>query len=129
MISVDTNVVVRLLTGDDPKQFQKARELFETEEIIITTTVILECEWVLRYAYQFKPLDIAEAFESLFGLSNVTLQEQAVIFNAIDWHKQGLDFADAIYLAKSKDCEFLATFDQKFIAMAERISGVPVKEP
>jgi len=129
MISVDTNVVVRLLTGDDPKQFQKARELFEKEEIIITISVILECEWVLRYAYQFKPLEVAEAFESLFGLSNVMPQEQTVIFNAIEWHKQGLDFADAIHLAKSQDCDSLVTFDQKFIAMAARITCFPVKAP
>ncbi len=48
MISVDTNVVVRLLTGDDQNQFKKAKALFEKAKIGIMTTVILECEWVLR---------------------------------------------------------------------------------
>jgi predicted nucleic-acid-binding protein len=51
MISVDTSVVVRLLTGDDQAQFERAKVLFAKESIIITTSVILECEWVLRYAY------------------------------------------------------------------------------
>jgi hypothetical protein len=50
--------------------------LFAKESIIITTSVILECEWVLRYAYHFKPLKIADAFQALFGLSNVKLEEQ-----------------------------------------------------
>jgi len=53
MISVDTNVIVRLLTGDDRPQFKRDRSLFEKESIFITTTVILETEWVLRYAYHF----------------------------------------------------------------------------
>ena len=68
MISVDTSVVVRLLTGDDQAQFERAKVLFAKESIIITTSVILECEWFLRYAYHFKPLKIADAFQALFGL-------------------------------------------------------------
>lgn len=129
MISVDTNVVVRLLTGDDPKQFQKARAFFEKEEIVITTSVILECEWVLRYAYQFKPIEIIDAFSALFGLSNVTVQEPSVISKALEWHKQGLDFADALHLAKSQDYEAIVTFDKKFIAAASQITDFPVKTP
>jgi predicted nucleic-acid-binding protein len=129
MISVDTNIVVRLLTGDDPKQFQKARAFFEKEEIVITTTVILECEWVLRYAYRFKPVEIMDAFSALFGLPNVTLQESTAISKAIEWHRQGLDFGDAIHLAKSQDCEAFATFDRTFIAKAARITDFPVKAP
>ncbi|RJP43612.1 MAG: type II toxin-antitoxin system VapC family toxin [Desulfobacteraceae bacterium] len=129
MISVDTNIVVRLLTGDDPEQFQKAHALFEKEDIVITTSIILECEWVLRYAYQFKPAEIMDAFAALFGLPNVSLQEQAVISKAMDWHKQNLDFADAIHLAKSQDYEALATFDRTFIAKAARITDFPVKSP
>ena len=74
MISVDTNIIVRLLTGDDQIQLKKAKSLFSREDIYITTTVILECEWVLRYAYQFKQSEIANAFQSLFGLTNVQLE-------------------------------------------------------
>ena len=62
-----TNVLQKiLLTGDDQPQFKKAKSLFEKESIFIATTVILETEWVLRYAYHFKPLKIADAFQSLF---------------------------------------------------------------
>jgi len=48
MISIDTNVIVRLLTQDDPVQFKKSQELFKNHEIFITDTVVLETEWVLR---------------------------------------------------------------------------------
>ena len=129
MISVDTNVIVRLLTGDDPVQFKIAKKLFENKNIMITTSVILECEWVLRYAYRFALLEIIEAFQALFGLSNVNLQEPLVIHEAIEWHKQGMDFADAIHLAKSKDSESFVTFDKKFIKSAAKVTKFPVKAP
>lgn len=129
MISVDTSVVVRLLTGDDQVQFKRAKALFAKKIITITTSVILECEWVLRYAYHFKPLKIADAFQALFGLSNVKLEEQLIIYDAIEWRKHGLDFADAIHLAKSRDSESFVTFDKKLIKAASKITIFPVFEP
>lgn len=129
MISVDTNIIVRLLTKDDPVQFDRAKALFEKEQILIATTVLLESEWVLRYAYKFPPIRIADAFESLFGLSNVTLQEPNIISDALGWHRQGLDFADAIHLAKSQEQESFVTFDKKLIRTASQITGFPVKGP
>lgn len=128
MVAADTNVIVRLLIGDDKIQFEKAKRLFEQEEIFIATSVVLECEWVLRYAYHLKPAAIAEAFQFLFGLPNVTLQEQAVVADAIAWHQQGMDFADALHLAGSRHCDSLATFDRKFIKAAKKIISFQVKE-
>jgi len=129
MISVDTNIIVRLLTGDDQSQFQRAKALFAKENIVITTSVILECEWVLRYAYHFKPSEITDAFKSLFGLSNVNLLESLVIYNAIEWHMHGMDFADAIHLAKSQECESFVTFDKNLVKSSIDVSTIPVKEP
>ncbi len=129
MISVDTNVIARLLTGDDKPQFKSAKALFEKEKIFIATSVILECEWVLRYAYRFKPTEIMNAFESLFGLSNVQLQDPIGVADAIEWHRNGVDFADAIHLAQSKDAEALVTFDKKFIKSARKNAAVAVREP
>lgn len=129
MISVDTSVIVRLLTGDDQSQLKKASALFAKKNIVITTSVILECEWVLRYAYHFKPSEITKALQALFGLSNVRLQEPHVIYDAIEWHKHGMDFADAIHLAKSQDYESFATFDKKLIKSALKVVPIPVVEP
>jgi len=53
VIAVDTNIIIRFLVNDDPKQFKKAYSIFNTKEIFIPDTVILETEWVLRYAYEF----------------------------------------------------------------------------
>ena len=56
MIAVDTNVLVRLLTGDDPAQTRRAADLFAQESILIPKTVLLETEWVLRYRYELAPI-------------------------------------------------------------------------
>lgn len=129
MISVDTNVIVRLLAADDQVQLKKARCLFEQEEIFITTSVVLECEWVLRYAYHFDPPAIVRAFQALFGLPNVTLEEHVVVSDALEWHGQGMDFADALHLAKSQQCASLVTFDRKFIKSAAKVTQFDVNEP
>jgi predicted nucleic-acid-binding protein len=129
MISVDTNVIVRLLTGDNQPQFQRAKSLFEKESIFITTTVILETECVLRYTYHFEPLKIADAFQSLFGLSNVQIEEPLIIADAIEWHKKDLDFVDALHLAKSQTFQSFATFDKKLIKKALKLTNTPVLEP
>lgn len=129
MISVGTNIIVRLLTGDDKPQFKRAKALFENDNIIITTSVILECEWVLRYAYHFKESEITNAFQLLFGLPNVQLNDPVVIADAIEWYQNGMDFADAIHLAQSKDAEAFVTFDKKFIKSALNNTSVAVREP
>ena len=129
MISVDTNVIVRLLTGDDKVQFKRAKTLFAKEDIFITTTVILECEWVLRYAYHFDPVNIINAFQSLFGLSNVQLQDPLVIADAIAWYLDGMDFADAIHLSQSKESESFVTFDKKLMKFASKKTSLLVREP
>lgn len=129
MISVDTNIIVRLLTGDDKSQFEKARALFSEEDILVTTTVILECEWVLRYAYNFEQSVILDAFSSLFGLPNVHFESSDKISNAIRWCQNGMDFADALHLAMSKEADSFVTFDKKLIKAALKNSTIQVHEP
>lgn len=54
VLAVDTNVVVRLLTNDDPAQARRAAAFFADHEIFIAVTVLLETEWVLRHAYDLE---------------------------------------------------------------------------
>lgn len=57
MIAVDTNIVVRLLTQDEEQQYNKILKLFQEQDIFIPDTAILETEWVLHFAYNFKPYE------------------------------------------------------------------------
>lgn len=126
MIAVDTNVVVRLLVEDDPMQARHARQLFQTEEIFIADTVILETAWVLGYSYGFKPTAIIDGLRHLFGLPNVYARDAAAVALALEWHAEGLDFADAFHLAQTGHCSRLVTFDRRFVAKAHKVSGPEV---
>ena len=129
MISVDTNIVVRLLAKDDLDQFQRSSEIFSTQEVFIPDTVILETEWVLRYAYGFEPGQINDAFRKLLGLTNVHLRDAAVVALAVDWYENGIDFADALHLAQSQHCQKMLTFDRRFVNRAKQITTCPVRVP
>jgi len=73
MTGVDTNILVRLMTGDEPSQAEKTRVVFKKPGVLVTDTVLLESEWVLRHAYGFSPSAIHGAFTKLCGLPNVAL--------------------------------------------------------
>ncbi|WP_243147249.1 type II toxin-antitoxin system VapC family toxin [Scytonema sp. UIC 10036] len=79
MVAVDTNIIVRFLAQDDKLQYRKSLEIFQTQNVFIPDTVILETEWVLRFAYKFKPVEICEALRKLFGLPNVYLNNASLV--------------------------------------------------
>lgn len=76
MTAVDTNVLVRLFTGDDAKREAAARSLFAAGPIWIAKTVLLETGWVLRSLYGFEDSAIREVFTRLLGLTNVQAEDE-----------------------------------------------------
>jgi predicted nucleic-acid-binding protein len=129
MVTVDTNIIVRLLTQDDQWQYQQSLAIFQSQDIFISNTVILETEWVLRFAYKFKPTEICRALKQLFGLPNVHLDRDNLIAQVLQWHENGLDFADALHLAQSRDCSQQYTFDEKLIKKSNGLTKCKVIKP
>ena len=129
MIAIDTNIIVRLITKDDEVQYRQTLELFKRKNIFIADTVILETEWVLRFAYKFKSVEICQAFRKVFGLANVYLTNEGLILQVIEWYENGMDFADAFHLASSNHCSEFYTFDGKFIKKSLNLSNLNVKRP
>lgn len=129
MVAVDTNVLVRLLTGDHAAQHKASRKLFASEDIFIPDTVILETAWALRAAYELQPSTICEALRRVFGLKNVALANGEAVAKALEWHEAGLDFADALHLALSKEHDVLKTFDTGFIKRARSLGLGGVEKP
>src|SRR4051794_35676510 len=76
MTAVDTKVVVRLLTADDPAQAANAKSLFAAESIWISKTVLLETAWVLTSLYGFRTAEVSAAFIKLLGLPNVQTESK-----------------------------------------------------
>jgi len=129
MNSIDTNIIVRLLTGDDPVQSEKARAVLKRPDIFIAETVMLETEWVLRHAYDFATTEIHDAFIKLCGLPNVILPNPHRLQTALQWYSDGMDFGDALHLATSQACRTFFSFDRKLIRSAEGRGQCKVKEP
>ena len=125
MVAADTNVLVRLLTRDDERQFEKSVNLFREQTIFIPNTVVLETAWVLRYTYQFTPSEIIQGLQVLFGLANVHLSNASLLDQALRWYGQGLDFTDALHLASSQQCSNLWTF-KKFAKRSQDLSACEV---
>lgn len=129
MRAIDTNVLVRFLVADDKRQAERARAAFAAGDITIATTVMLESEWVLRSAYGFPPDQVADALRKLAGLPGVTLEEPALIAQALDRMVGGMDFADALHLGKASHCDAFLTFDRKLIKTAAKQPSVNIREP
>ena len=129
MIAIDSNIVVRFLTRDDPAQFEQAAALFSETELFIPESVLLETEWVLRFAYGFSSSDVASGLRKLLGLANVHVDDAGKIARVLEWHEQGVDFADALHLAGSDTLLELMTFDSKFVRRANGKSHCQVRKP
>jgi predicted nucleic acid-binding protein len=127
VLAVDTNVIVRYLTADHPEQFAKASALIQGEDVYVCSTVLLETEWVLRRGYRFSRDRISAALTAFAGLPRVTLEDAALAAKALEWMRSGLDFADALHLAKAAGCEAFVSFDQRFAAVANALSEAKVR--
>ena len=130
MLAIDTNLVVRYLTGDHRAQSAKARALIDGNDVFVCTTVLLESEWVLRSVYGYDPVALARVLSAFAGLPRVTLEDPTLARRALDWMEKGMDLADALHLLQSESCEAFMTFDARFAKVANRLSGdLPVRTP
>ena len=120
---------MRVLPADGAKQAKAAPRVIEAGDILIGATVVLETEWVLRAGYGFGTEQIAAGLRSLFGLASVTVEEAAEIAQALDWMSKGMDFADALHLARSSHCSAFVSFDRKLAKRAQEMSPLPVVAP
>lgn len=124
MRAIDTNIVVRYLTGDHRRQSTRARAVVDSGDVFVSTTVLLECEWVLRSVYGFDGRNVAAALRAFAGLRNVSVENPDRLAEALDRAETGMDFADALHLGAAAHCDAMLTFDRGFI---ETAAGAPVR--
>ncbi|EJK80082.1 type II toxin-antitoxin system VapC family toxin [Rhizobium rhizogenes] len=128
MIAIDTNLIVRYLTGDHPEQSPSARGIVDGQAIFVAATVVLEVEWVLRSTYGYRPTDVARALRAFGGLPTVTVEDAALVAAALELAEKGMDFADALHLGRSAHCEGFVTFDRKLVKVAKAVGYESVRE-
>ena len=128
MLAIDTNVLVRLLTRDHPLQYRRVVALMATEPLMISSTVLLETDWVLRSTYGLSKGEVIKALQDVVSLPNVNLREHERALKALSLAASGMDFADALHLAASDGCEAFLSFDKRLKKSADLLA-LPVREP
>ena len=125
MIGLDTNILIRYLTQDDPIQSVKANEILErrltrTNPGFVSVVVMVEAVWVLDRAYSLTGQEIAAAVERLLQVEVLVIENEQEVFTAMLALKQGHGtFADALIaeLGARAGCTRTLTFDQKAIRL------------
>jgi predicted nucleic-acid-binding protein len=129
MIAIGTNVLVRLVTNDEPAQAQRAAGLVRNQDILVPKTVLLESERVLRYAYTLAPDRIAAALRGALGLARVTVEDPGAVTLALERFAAGLNFTDALHWASRRHTERCVTFDKKRTRRARALGHPTVGAP
>ncbi len=129
MLAIDTNLIVRYLTGDHAEQSARARALVDKDAVFVSTTVLLETEWVLRGVYGYSADRLVEALRAFAGLPKVTVEDTPLAIRALDWMAAGMDFADALHLAGARNCDAFVTFDLRLARAANRMGTIKVRAP
>jgi predicted nucleic-acid-binding protein len=126
VIGLDTNILVRFLTLDDPAQFARAARVMETlsedDPGFVSVVVLAETIWVLRRVYRQDRAAISDVVQELLSSDSLSLEHPAAVARALSATRdQGADFADALIGAIAADagCERTLTFDRR----AARLPG------
>ena len=127
MKAVDTNVLARFFI-DDPEDSEAALQKpaaieAMTQAVFVSISVMLEFEWVMRGFYALPRKDISRVFKALCGLQHVSIEDRAIVLAVIEAYDQGLDFADALHLARAQHCNAFVSFDKRLQKRA-KIAGL-----
>jgi predicted nucleic-acid-binding protein len=125
MIGLDTNVLVRYLTQDDPVQSAKATELIERrltrrDPGFISIVAMAEAVWVLERAYRLGDAEIGTTIERTLQADSLVVENEQEVFSAMIALKEGRgSFADALIgaLGARAGCSATVTFDQKALRL------------
>ena len=125
MISVDTNIVVTFLTERDDPSKDKVLDVMRHNLILVTATVLLESEWVLRAVYYVPRNEIEQAFRRLQAMPNVSFYPSDAVAKALNWNQGGLDLPDALHVSLSSDADAFVTSDMPLIKRSSALGVIP----
>ncbi len=126
MIGLDTNVLVRYLTQDDPAQSRRANALVADavsagERLYVSAVVLCELVWVLRRAYGFDRGEVAQALTQVLATAQFEFESKDSLIAALAAYAAGeADFADHVIGQQGVEagCLHTVTFDRA-------LKGVP----
>jgi predicted nucleic-acid-binding protein len=120
MIGLDTNVLVRYLTHDDPIQTAAAMKVMNSLSSdspgFLSLIVIAELVWVLAISYHFRKKEIEQVLDTLLRSKELMTERAEITWQALRAFSAGrADFADCLIerCAHAAECDYTVTFDQK----------------
>lgn len=127
MTGLDTNVLVRFLTRDDPVQARRAEALIaalaaEGHGARIDVVVLCELVWVLESAYGLPRAEIASALDGLLDAAPFVIDDRDLVRQAVARYRAGrLGFSDHMIGLRNRraGCAATATFDRKLKGNAD----------
>jgi len=119
MIGLDTNVVVRYLTHDDPAQTAAAVRVMDSltsdSPGFLSLIVIVELVWVLEVSYRFKKNEVEQVLETLLRSKELVIEGAEIVSRALrKFSASRADFADCLIerSGHAAECEYTVTFDR-----------------
>jgi predicted nucleic acid-binding protein len=126
---VDTNVLIRHLTGDPPAQAVRATNyLAEADELLLTDLILAEVAYVLESLYETPRAQVADALRAVLGFPAITVVDAELAQRAVEVYDiDRLDFADAylVACAERSGVGVIASFDRSI----DRVGTVRREEP
>ena len=126
---VDTNILIRHLTGDPPAQATRAtRFLAKAEELLLADLIVAEVVYVLESFYEVERAHVAELVRSIIAFDAVRIVDEELILRAVEVYEiERLDFAEAYLVASAERAgiQAIASFDRSI----DRLSSVTRMEP
>lgn len=122
-VLLDTNVVIRHLTGDPPEMAKRAARFLASEaELVLADVILAECVYVLESVYRIDRVAVAQLMRAALTLPTVSADVE-LLFRALEVYEDDrLDFAEAYLVAAAEftDVESIASFDKAI----DRVSSV-----
>jgi predicted nucleic-acid-binding protein len=120
MTGLDTNVLVRFLTQDEPGQSRKANASLERdaaagERCFIGCIVLCELVWVLQGAYGYGKKDLVSVLEKILSTIEFEIEDKEIVYQALSSYRQGSgDFADYFigWRNRQAGCKKTISFDR-----------------
>lgn len=126
---VDTNILVRHLTGDPPAQARRATRYLETaDELLLADLIAAEVVYVLESYYEAPRAQVAEALGAILAFPSMRLVDADLLRRAVEVYEvHRLDFADAylVAIAERTGVGAIASFDRSI----DRVATVRRVEP
>ncbi|WP_439545104.1 type II toxin-antitoxin system VapC family toxin [Sandarakinorhabdus sp.] len=120
--ALDSNIILRAVLNDDPRQSPRARSIL-ADQALLLTTVALESFWVLTVPKRISQADAANILTKLIQMPNMIVPDRDALQFALTKAAEGADFADMLHLALSGGADVFTTFDQGIAPFAD---GAPV---